>query len=314
MLTDRNRKGLRLIRREPALFAMELLWRWSFGLGVLALLVFAYAQLRPAVILSPGDEAALAGHDPFAIAETVSRLAADLAPLLVRTLLELCAPVAVLWILAFSLGRGLVTRSIMRRIAADSVVSVAPDSRRWIGFATLTAARLLMLLILVIGYLGGGFLAAMADPDGQQIGLPAAIVLLSLVLAGWLWSRVDGVLALAPILLVRDGLRPLDAIVAAMGFLDRNRLRLREIARRSRAIRGAAALIITVLSILTAFLPASALVVGILLALETMAYLLVADLFHLARLAACAAVAVGELAPPQPATALPGNHSGINPS
>ncbi len=46
---------------------MELLWRWSFGLGLLALLFFAYAHLRQAILLSDADQSALSGQDPFAL-------------------------------------------------------------------------------------------------------------------------------------------------------------------------------------------------------------------------------------------------------
>jgi hypothetical protein len=312
MSTDPNREALRLIRREPALLAMELLWRWSFGLGVLALCFFVYARVRPALILSEADSLALSGHDPFAISETVSRLAADVLPLLVRALAEICAPAAVLWIAANSLGRGIVIRGIMRCLTSERVgenaVPIAPDSSRWSAFALLASSRVLMLLILVIGYLGGGFLATLIDPLGERIALAAAAVLLSLALAAWLWSYVDRVLSLAPVLLVRDGLRPLDAVVAAIGFLARNRSRLRGIAWQNGAIRGASALAITILGLFTAFLPAPALVIGILLALETVAYLLISDLLLLARLAACVRVAIDELTLLRPA---PEDRSGI---
>jgi hypothetical protein len=309
MSTDPNREALRLIRGEPALFAMELLWRWSFGLGLLALFLYVYACVRPALILSEADTLALSGHDPFAISETVSRLAADVLPLLVRALAEICAPAAMLWIAANSLGRGIVIRGIMRRLTSESAgenaapiaAFIATNATRWSAFALLAASRVLMLLILVIGYLGGGLLATLVDPLGQRIALAAATVLISLALAAWLWSYIDRVLSLAPILLVRDGLRPLDAIGAAIGFLTRNRSRLRAIARQNGAIRGASALVITILGIFTALLPAPTLVIGILLALETVAYLLISDLLLLARLAAYIQVAIDELTLLRPA-------------
>ena len=104
-------------------------------------------------------------------------------------------------------------------------------------------------------------------------------------------------LSLAPIFVARDGLSPLDSLVAAIAFLRRNGSRLVAIAIWNNTLRGLAATVITVAGAVTvamrAALPGWA--VTALVALETLLYLVVSDFFLLVRLAAYSSVAVREL-------------------
>lgn len=301
MSADANREGFRILRREPALFLMELLWRWSFGLGLLALLFFAYARLRQAVLLSDADELAFNGQDPYAVAAAAKDLLAQALPPLLRVLEPALCVAAALWIAAATCGRGIITRLVVRRLAGDYALpialGVAPNAPRWSSFAILNLARVLTLLILVIGYLGGEFIAALVSGPEPNVLATALIVLASLAIAGVLWSYVTWVLSLAPIFVVRDALSPLDAVAAAIAFIGRNRSRLTAIALWNGTLRGVAATVISVAGGFTAVLrfalPSGA--VTTLLALETLLYLVVSDFFLLARLAGYASVAVREL-------------------
>jgi hypothetical protein len=296
MTADANREGFRIVRTDPSLLFMELLWRWSFGLGLLALMFFGYAHLRQAVLLSDTDELGLSGQDPFAVAETAARIIADALPPLLRTLAQVGSVAAVLWIATAALGRGMITRIMVRRLAAESGVLIVPDAPRWTGFAILTFARVLMLLIFVIGYFGGVFVAGLFSVPGQNLLVPALIRFASLAASGVVWSYVNWVLSLAPIFVARDALSPLDSVVAAIAFIRRNQSRLTAIALRNSTLRG---LVATLISIAGAFTVAlgTALApwaITALLVLQTLAYLVVSDIFLLARLGAYASVAVRE--------------------
>jgi hypothetical protein len=297
MTADANREGFRILRSEPALFAMELLWRWSFGLGLLGLLFFAYAHLRQAVVLSDADQLALTGQDPFALAAAASDVLNQALPLLLKTLAQVFTVAAVVWTAAATLGRGIITRTMVRRYAADYGLTVAPDAPRWTSFAILNFARVLMLLIIVIGYLGGALVANLIPGVAENLLVAALIVFASLAAAGVLWSYVNWVLSLAPILVVRDALGPLDAIVEAIAFIRRNHSRLTAIALWNSTLRGVAATVISIAGVSTVALHTAlpSWAVTFLLALETLAYLLISDIFLLARLAAYASVAVREL-------------------
>ena len=104
-------------------------------------------------------------------------------------------------------------------------------------------------------------------------------------------------LSLAPVFVVRDGLSPLDSVVAAISIRPSQLLTLTAIALWNSTLRGVAATVITIAGAFTvamhAALPPWA--ITALLVLETLTYLVISDMFLLARLAAYASVAVREL-------------------
>jgi hypothetical protein len=305
MNSDANREGLRILRSDPVLLPVELLWRWSFGLGLLALLFFAYEQLRQVVLLSDTDLVVLHSKDPVAMAEAASMIVADAMPLLLKAFVPVVSLAAVLWIASAVLGRGVITRAIVRRLAVDYGLTVAADAPRWTSFAVLKFARVLMLLILVIGYLGGGWIAALVTGPNQDVAAAALILFVSLAASFVLWSYVNWVLSLAPLFLVRDGLSPLDSVVAAIGFVRRNFSRLRLVAVWNSMWRGVVAGGITCAGIATVMLRFALPLWGIsaLLVLETFVYLVASDFLLLARLAAYASIAVRELGFSEPVPA-----------
>lgn len=292
MNSEANREGFRVVRTSPALLGMELLWRWSFGLGLLALTVVAYAHLRPALMASGGETLNL--QDPVAFAESATNLIVPLLPLLAKTAAQVFSAAAVLWAAISALGRGVITREVVGRLAKEQGAVVAPDAPRWASFALLQSARVVMLLILAIGYLSGAFLSALVG-GGQNVFATALIVFSLLVLSGVVWSYVNWVLSLAPLFVVRDGMSALDATVEAVDFIRRHRSQLRTIALRNSSLRGLAAVLITLAGVVTAGVSGLPVWTNtVLLALETLAYLIVSDVFLLARLVAYASVAVGE--------------------
>lgn len=233
------------------------------------------------------------------MAQTAADTITEAMPLLIGTLTLVFSVAAVLWIAASALGRGITTRIIVRRLAADYGLTIAPDAPRWAGFAILQFARVLMLLILIIGYLSGSFIAVLVSNDRV---LPAAfIVFTALAVSSVVWSYVNWILSLAPIFLMRDALSPINSVVAAIAFVHRNRSRLTAIALWNSTLRGLTATVISIAGACTVVsrLALPPVTVNILLALETIAYLVISDVFLLARLAAYASVAVRELALPQ---------------
>jgi hypothetical protein len=311
MNADAHGEGYRILRSDSTLLPLELLWRWSFGLGLLALLFFAYAHLRQAVLLSDADQSAFSGEDPLAIATAVAGLIAGAQPLLLRTFTQVAAVASVLWVAAAALGRGLLTRIIVRRFAVDYNLKISPDAPRWRSFAILKIARVLMLLILVIGYLAGVLIAALVNPPGQNVLTDSLIIFAAIAASSVLWSYVNWVLSLAPIFVARDGLSALDSLVAALAFLRRNGSRLMAIAIWNSTLRGLSATVITAAAAVTvsmrAALPGWA--ITALVALETLLYLVISDFFLLVRFAAYSSVAVRELTLSQALPEAP-EHSG----
>jgi hypothetical protein len=301
MNADAHGEGFRILRSDSTLLPLELLWRWSFGLGLLALLFFAYAHLRQAILISDADEAAFSGQDPLAVATAAAGILSGAQPLLLRTFTQVAAVASVLWIAAATLGRGMLTRMIVRRFAADYDLQIAADAPRWRSFAILKMARILMLLILVIGYLAGVLIVGFVNASGKNVFTSGFIIFAAIAASGLVWSWVNWVLSLAPIFVARDGLSPLDSLVAVLAFLRRNGSRLMAIAIWNNTLRGLAATVIAAVGAATAgmhtTLPGWS--VAVLVALETLLYLVVSDFLLLVRLAAYSSVAVRELSLPQ---------------
>ena len=324
MSAEVNREALRQVCRTPGLLAMELLWRWSFGLGVLGLLLTAWTRLRPVLMLDEAELRTLDTSNPVTLASQIVALFEPYAPLLLRVALWVAAGAALLWIVTATVGRTVITRIVMsevtrlqnptsagspaldsyRRSAVDSarpnpaqqnlaMPYPAGKSSRWPAHAILHAARVLMLLIPAIGYLAGVLLASLAG--GAENPLSAAILVLTpFFTACVLWSLVNWVLSLAPLFVEREGLGALDAIVAALNFVQRRRTELASIAQWNGALRTVVAVALTVLGAATLSAGGPLWLRVALVALETLAYLVLSDWLLLARLAAYAQVAVAE--------------------
>jgi len=301
-----NREALRQVCRTPALLAMELLWRWSFGLGVLGLLLAAWGRVRPLLVLDEAELRTLDSADPIALASHVFALFEPYTPLLLRVGFWLAAGAAVLWVVAATLGRTVITRALIcnevrlqSETAGREPVPSTPSPNadfvapRWPAHAFLLAARVLMLLIPVIGYLSGVLLAALVggvDDPLLTVPLLFAPVFASIVL----WSLVNWVLSLAPLFVERDGLSTLDAIVAALSFARRHRAELASIAGWNAALRTAVSTALTLAAIFTVAAGGSVWLTVVLVAMETLAYLVLSDWLLVARLAAYARLVVAE--------------------
>src|SRR6266508_1763146 len=92
---DANSDGFRILRSDPALLWLELLWRWSFGLGLLAVFFLAYTRMRQAILISDAHQAIFASGDPLAVANAGAALIAASQPLLLKLLAQICGAAAV---------------------------------------------------------------------------------------------------------------------------------------------------------------------------------------------------------------------------
>jgi hypothetical protein len=102
--------------RRPSLTALEVLWRWAYGIP--ALLVLRYEAMR---ILqeTPVDFAALRNMtvlDPMGSAETMAKAMAALLPAVLRVALWLAPVMVVAWVVVSAVGRTVVLRRVDGRL------------------------------------------------------------------------------------------------------------------------------------------------------------------------------------------------------
>ncbi len=294
---DPHRRAFRLLRAEPLLFLIELLWRWSFWLGTLAVVFFSLPTYQRIAQLAEPDESLLRSGDPMAIAAGMAEVMQAARPLLVRLLVVALPVLALLWGAALTIGRGLTTRAIVRRLATEHG-QPEPPPLRWLAMAGISFGRVAAVLILLIGYVGGSIIGSSVAGTPQEPNLfaPALLFLLIFGMGAAAWSVVNWILSLAPIFAVRDGLSALDSTVAAIRFARRRRKELTSAAGKNAFLRTAVAVVLTVAGLLLIPLAhvAPAWLIAVLAVVISLAYILESDYLLLARLAAYAVVALEE--------------------
>jgi hypothetical protein len=197
--------------RRPSLTALELLWRWAYG--VPALLVLRYEAMR-ILQQTPVDFAALRNMtvlDPMGSAATLARAMEMLLPPVLRVALWLAPVMVVGWVVVSAIGRTVVLRRVDRRL-----------HRRVGTLIVLQAVRVVALL----GSFGVWFwcmervaeltvtgpVAAGGEPN--LVGYFALVIVATLGLFT-MWAVVSWALSIAPLLAMLRGLGAGGSLAAA---------------------------------------------------------------------------------------------------
>lgn len=184
--------------RRPELLALELLWRWSFGIPAAAVLGWEGARILSGLRGSPLWTAmtGLSLLDPFGAAQTVAAFSAALLPPLTQTLVWLGPLLAAGWAVASGLGRSLVLRRL------DPAMHRAPLTLVW-----LQGLRIAALSGTCLGWYRAVVWAAHSTLDGGEpnlVGYSAWVISLSLGVFT-VWALVSWVFSIAPLLAVLEG-------------------------------------------------------------------------------------------------------------
>lgn len=289
------RDGFHAAARRPAVIAAEIAWRWSFGVAAGALLAVAILRFLDSLTVTDGEMFALRTGIPPLIADAILHIFEGSGPRLIRLTLILAPAISVLWILAASVGRAATLRALIQDVPAS--FTRRHDLRGLLGVHLL---RVLVTLLALMAAVGSAILAGRAAsiPEEPSILLFQVVFLGLLFLVSLCWSTLSWYLSLAPIFVVRDNRGPLDALADAVHLVRRR--------------GGDFAGVSTLYGLLKLFLIAAAIVVSLvplafiaewpwqvtlaLLVVITLAYLAVADLLYIARLASYLAIADEEQA------------------
>jgi hypothetical protein len=197
--------------RRPSLTALEVLWRWAYG--VPTLLVLRYEAIR---ILEETrvDFAALRNMtvlDPMGSATTLAKAMEALLPPVLRVALWLAPLMVVVWVVMSAVGRTVVLRRAEGRL-----------HRRVGTLIVLQAVRVVALLVIfavwfwcmerVAELTVMGPIAAGDEPN--LVGYFSLIIVATLGLFT-LWAVVSWALAIAPLLAMLRGLGVGGSLVAA---------------------------------------------------------------------------------------------------
>lgn len=211
--------------RRPSLTAMEVAWRWLYGIPALALVFTQLKKIALAATDGTLDPARLGLDKPF-LADPVGTLSADplgtvarvtaafldVAPAFGRVALWLLPTLALAWILLSAIGRSL----ILRR-AAPAAASRIPTLMALQAIRTLTLAAIFYLWVRLI--LACGAFAVTRpiahNQDPNLILYCALVIVLSLTMFV-AWGFVSWILTAAPILAQVRDLGPAGSLRAAL--------------------------------------------------------------------------------------------------
>jgi hypothetical protein len=197
--------------RRPSLTALEVLWRWAYGIPVL--LVLRYEALR---ILreTPVDIAALRNMtvlDPMGSAATLAKAMQVLVPAALRVALWLAPVMVVAWVVISAVGRTMVLRRVDGRLHSQIGTLIILQAVRVVALLG-SFAVWFWCLERVAELTVTGPVAAGGDPN--LVGYFSLVIVATLGLFT-LWAVVSWALAIAPLLAMLRGLGAGGSLAAA---------------------------------------------------------------------------------------------------
>jgi hypothetical protein len=306
-----SRAGFRAIRRQPAVLLAEIAWRWSWGVAALAVLAVSVRAYLQSITVTNADLMELKSRMPTLVADAIARMLAGSGATLARLAAVVVPAVAILWILAASLGRGATLQALFPQ-------SPKARLRTLLGVHFLRAAA---ALAGVICYMGAAMLASWAagppdDTNPQAIAsnlvLFVFVFLVIVLLVVTAWSTVNWFLSLAPVFVVRDGRDTFGSLAEAEGLFRRHKREFTGVGFLFGLIKFFFIGAVTVLSLAALALlgQVPGWVVTAIIVVLTLLYLAAADFLYIARLAAYIDIAERDsleraAVSPQPQDAIP---------
>jgi len=186
---------------RPTIIALEVAWRWIFGIPFL---VVCWAQLMQILAAVPLEAAGLTGIDaqnPWVAAAQLAHAVDLYRPHVVEVARWLLPVAGLIWVVVSGLGRSVV----LRRLDSDSASRLPFQPLRMMA---LQAVWLAVLGITwwgwfrCMGWVAATHIPAFGEPD--LIGFSIWLIFLSL---GFFtaWALVSWPLSIAPLLMLREG-------------------------------------------------------------------------------------------------------------
>lgn len=187
--------------QRPSLTALEVLWRWAYGIPVL--LVLRYEGLK---ILqeTPLDYAALKSMtvlDPMASAQTLAKAMALLLPRVLSVALWLAPLLVVVWVVVSAVGRTVVLKRADSRLHARVGTLIILQALRVVALLG-SFAFWFWCMERVAEWTITGPIAAEGEPN--LVGYFSLVIVVTLGLFT-LWAVVSWALSVAPLLAMLKG-------------------------------------------------------------------------------------------------------------
>ena len=309
-------EGFRATFRRPLLTFAEITWRWVVGATAVVLFFFGLFEFLDTLPVTNGELLFLRTRNPFLVSQAIAHILRGHLNRGVLSLILAALLLAVIWIVAASLGRIATVEALLEyfraRFAANTTHEEESDvtsnsaQGRFAALLRLNFLRVAVALAGLVGLAGAAIVARSAtSARDPQTGI---VVLLFVAIAGvvcLIGYELNWLLSLAAVFVVRDADDVIDAISSSVALCRRRPSALIAVSTWTGvahliAFTGAS-MVVSVPLALARVMPWRLVALGVVLV--TLAYLAVADWLYTARLAGFVCIAElpdALLVPPPP--------------
>ena len=197
--------------RRPSLTALEVLWRWAYGVPALLVLRYEGLKILQATPLDYGALRSMTVLDPMGSAETLAKAMEVLLPPVLRVTLWLAPVMVMAWVVVSSIGRTVVLRRADARLHRQVGTLIVLQAMRVI--ALLGSFSVWFWCMESVAELTvTGPVAVGVEPN--LVGYFALVIVATLGLFT-LWAVVSWALSVAPLLAMLRGLGVRGSLAAA---------------------------------------------------------------------------------------------------
>jgi hypothetical protein len=267
--------------KRPSLTALEVLWRWAFGVPAGALVIYEAMRVLREAPIDVGALRQMSILDPTSAAATLADAAGALMPPALRVAEWLAPLLLVVWIVVSSYGRIAVLRRVDAQLHARPGTLMVLQALRTVAL-TGTFAVWFVCLQAASRYAVNEPIAVGQEPN---LVLYCAFAIVATLGMFTLWAVVSWALSVAPLLAMLRNLGARESLTAAFR-LGPVRPKLVEI----NLVMGIVKIALIVLAMVLSACPLpfeSVATPGFMLrwyGLVTVLYLIASDLFHIVRL------------------------------
>lgn len=198
--------------KRPSLTALEIAWRWVFGVPALILLWHEGTRIVRDSSLDVGSLGRMTVTNPVAAAATLSEAAGAVMPGVLRAAEWLGPVLLVAWIVFSALGRSAVLRRVDASLTRRPVTLMELHAARIVFLAGSFAAWLCCLRAIARATVTGP-LSSGGEPN---LVLYCALVIVTTLGMFALWAVVSWVLSVAPLLAMLRNLGAWESLKAAL--------------------------------------------------------------------------------------------------
>jgi len=228
-------EGFRAAFRRPSFALAEITWRWVVGATATALFFFGLFEYLNTLPVSRGETFLLRSRQPYLVAQAILHILRGSLSRAVMSALLAALLLAIIWMVAGSLGRIATVRAIIEyfRVARNVSAASGGNDRARVDPGTISTnernslqpllrlnfLRAAVALAAIFGFMGAAILASFASPrSSPRPGLAFLLFVPAAAIVSLIWWGLNWLLSLAGIFAVRDDGDAIGAISAAVAL------------------------------------------------------------------------------------------------